>query len=211
MRVVSLSSSARRVEPKETLERNILSKIDVVPYVESLKNLQRFDGELSQEHIYNQIALRNMRVFLHFPPLSISKYFLLRLYLNHAPFQRFAKIVVYIDETKRSECVVYRRSLISGATSRSVLHSRSVFRVRARSAINSPSLSLAACSLRSSSGTALTVKVSAFHGHRDHARPTHSRLVVGSLASERSARTWPSGVDLRESVRVVARRAGDRR
>lgn len=48
---------------------------------------------------------------------------------------------------------------------------------------------------------ALTVKVSAFHGHRDHARPTHSRPVARSLArSARSARAWPSGADPRESV-----------
>lgn len=113
MRIVSLSSSARRVEPKETLERNILSKIDVVPYVDSLKHLQRFDSELSQRHIYKQIALRDIRVFVHFPPLSISEYLLLRLYLNHAPFQQFAKIVVYINETKRTSalCIDEARSV----------------------------------------------------------------------------------------------------
>lgn len=107
MRIVSLSSSARRVEPKETLERNILSKIDVVPYV-------AFDRELSQQHIYNQIALRNIRVFVHFPPLSISKYLLLRLYLRlYARFQQFAKIVVYINETKRTSalCIDEARSV----------------------------------------------------------------------------------------------------
>ena len=81
-----------------------------------------------------------------------------------------------------------RQSSIPVATSRSVLHSRSRAGrvcVCTFGGFAPPFLPISACSPRSSSGTALTVKVSAFHGHRDHARPTHSRPGSASLGSLR--------------------------
>lgn len=65
---------------------------------------------------------------------------------------------------------------------------RGVFRVRARAAAP---LFLSPRVLLDPRLATFTVKVSAFHGHRDHARPTHSHLVSPSLPPERSARTWP--------------------
>lgn len=53
---------------------------------------------------------------------------------------------------------------------------------------------------RSSSGTALTVKVSAFHGHRDHARPTHSRPGSAPRFPPRSRRERGRAVPIRGRV-----------
>ena len=61
-------------------------------------------------------------------------------------------------------------------------------------------LSISACSPRSSSGTALTVKVSAFHGHRDHARPTHSRPGSAPRFPPRSRRERGRAVPIRGRV-----------
>jgi len=59
---------------------------------------------------------------------------------------------------------------------------------------------------RSRSRSALPVKVSAFHGHRDHARPTHSR---GCEISDLRERCW---TDRRRRVSVWALAcAGDSR
>lgn len=70
----------------------------------------------------------------------------------------------------------------------------------ARSEVSPLSFSRSACSPRSSSGTALTVKVSAFHGHRDHARPTHSRPGSAPRFPPRSRRERGRAVPIRGRV-----------
>lgn len=96
-----------------------------------------------------------------------------------------------------------RQSSIPVATSRSVLHSRSRAGrvcVCTFGGFAPLFLSISACSPRSSSGTALTVKVSAFHGHRDHARPTHSRPGSAPRFPPRSRRERGRAVPIRGRV-----------
>lgn len=112
--------------------------------------------------------------------------------------------------TDRVQSPVQRRGVCCTRSER-----RGVFRVRAPSVISSPSLSLAACSPRSSSGRA--------HGESERIpwpprpRPTNTlspgRSLARSLTKDlRERGAERSGADPRESVRVpCARRAGDRR